>query len=47
MNATTLLIGSIVWYALLTLAFACEHNIGKTLYFFGAFILTVGVFIME
>ena len=47
MSATTLLLGSLVWYALLALAFAYEHNIGKTLYFLGAFVLTVGVFIME
>jgi len=47
MNATTLLVGSLVWYALLTLAFVYEQNTGKALYFFGAFILTVGVFIME
>ena len=47
MNANMLLVGSLVWYALLTLAFAYEQNTGKTLYFFGAFVLTVGVFIME
>lgn len=47
MNANTLLLGSLAWYALLALAFVYEQNFGKALYFLGAFILTVGVFIME
>ena len=47
MSANTLLLGSLVWYMVLTLAFMYEHNLGKALYFLGAFILTVGVFIME
>lgn len=47
MTAHNLLLGSLIWYALLTSAFVYEQNLGKALYFLGAFILTVGVFIME
>lgn len=47
MTANHLLLGSLVWCALLTLAFTYEQNLGKALYFLGAFILTVGVFVME
>lgn len=47
MNAQTLLLGNLVWYVVLTLAFLLEGNVPKALYFGGAFILTVGVFLME
>jgi hypothetical protein len=47
MSANSLLIGSLLWYATLTCAFAYEANVGKSLYFFGAWILTIGVYLME
>ena len=47
MNADYLLLGSLAWYFVLALAFAYEMNLGKFLYFAGAFILTIGVYVME
>lgn len=47
MKADYLLLCSLVWYAMLALAFAWEVNLGKFLYFVGAFILTIGVYVME
>ena len=47
MNANYLLLGSLAWYFVLALAFTWEMNLGKTLYFLGAFILTIGVYVME
>ena len=47
MNANYLLLGSLAWYFVLALAFAWEMNLGKALYFLGAFILTIGVYVME
>lgn len=45
MTAHDLLLGNLLWYVLLTCAFAYEGNLSNTLYFLGAFILTVGVYI--
>jgi hypothetical protein len=47
MNANYLLLGSLVWYFVLAVAFSWEMNLGKALYFLGAFILTIGVYVME
>lgn len=45
MTAHTLLLGNLVWYAILFLAFSYEGDKGNALYFLGALILTVGVYI--
>ena len=45
MNAHHLLLGNLAWYALLFCAFSYEGDKGNALYFLGAFILTVGVYI--
>lgn len=47
MKADYLLLGSLGWYFILSFAFAYEMNLGKFLYFAGAFILTIGVYVME
>lgn len=45
MTAHDLLLVNLLWYVILTLAFAYEQNWGNVLYFLGAFVLTVGVYI--
>lgn len=45
MNAHHLLLANLVWYLVLFAAFAYEGDKGNALYFFGAFILTIGVYI--
>lgn len=47
MRADYLLLGSLAWYFVLACAFVYENNLGKSLYFLGAFILTIGVYVME
>lgn len=46
-NALKLLYGNIAWYVLLALAFASGGDLGRTLYFAGAAILTVGVLLIK
>lgn len=41
--ADRLLWVNLAWYGILAVAFALAGNLGKTLYFLGAAILTVGV----
>lgn len=45
MNARTLLLGNLAWYAVLFAAFTYEGDKANALYFLGAFILTIGVYI--
>ena len=45
MNAHTLLLGNLAWHVVLFFAFVYEGDKGNALYFLGAFILTIGVFI--
>jgi hypothetical protein len=45
MTAHTLLLCNLAWYIALFLAFVYEGDKGNALYFLGAFILTVGVYI--
>lgn len=46
-SANDLLFINIFWNALLLVAFAMEVNVGKALFYTGATILTVGLWIME
>jgi len=46
-NANDLLFINIFWNALLLIAFAFELNVGKALFYAGATILTIGLWIME
>ncbi len=47
MTASNLLFLNIFWNVLLLGAFAFEQNLGKALFYTGATILTVGLWIME
>jgi len=46
-EANSLLFINIWWNALLLIAFALEFNLGKALFYTGATILTVGLWVME
>ena len=46
-DAQTLLFYNIFWNLLLCAAFAWEINLGKTLFYLGATVLTVGLWVME
>jgi uncharacterized membrane protein len=46
MNTNYLLLGSLALYFVLALAFTWEMNLGKALYFLGAFILIIGVYVL-
>lgn len=45
LSAHTLLLANLVWYAVLFAAFTYEGDKGNALYFLGALILTIGVYI--
>lgn len=45
MNAHHLLLANLGWYLILCVAFMYEGDRGNALYFLGAFILTMGVYI--
>ena len=45
--ANNLLFLNIWWNAVLLIAFAYEANLGKALFYAGATVLTVGLWIME
>lgn len=44
--ASLALYGNLAWYAVLCIMFGLAGNLGKTLYFLGAAILTIGVIIL-
>lgn len=46
-EANTLLFANIFWNALLFSMFAYEFNLGKSLFYAGATVLTVGLWVME
>jgi len=46
-TAQNLLFLNIFWNALLFGAFLLEYNLGKALFYFGATVLTVGLWTME
>lgn len=43
----TLILVNIIWYLLLALLFGTEGNAGKTIYWIGAAVLSLGVYIMR
>lgn len=45
LSAHTLLLANLVWYVVLFSAFVYEGDKANALYFLGAFILTIGVYI--
>ncbi len=47
MSVNNLLMANIVWNAVLCLAFLWDQSVGKSVFYLGATIVTVGIYMME